>query len=273
MGGLYGVIGDPIAHSLSPLIHRGWMRDLGIDADYRAFRIPADELTTGLAALERDGVRGLNVTLPHKIAVAAECETVSALARTLGAINTLSRTPSGGWAGDNTDYQGFLEDFRALHPEGAAGGHVLLLGAGGAAQAIARALHADGHGLAIANRTLARAQALAASLSLPDGSAHGLDDLPALAAGAVTVINTLSAGHDGETLELGAGGGRLFYDISYGKAARANLDAASEAGWRVADGLGMLVGQAALSFEIWHGVRPDKAAAMTRCRDAMGMLS
>ncbi len=271
MGGLYGVIGDPVAHSLSPLIHRGWMRDLGIDADYRAFRVPADELATGVSALERDGVRGLNVTLPHKIAVAALCETVTPLARALGAVNTLTRTPTGGWAGDNTDHGGFLDDFRDQAGNVLTSGTVLVLGAGGAAQAVTRGLCDEGFGLVIANRTPARAVALAATLSLPASVVHDLSGIPALARTVDAVVNTLSAGHDGQVVQLGEGGGRLYYDISYGKAARGNLDAASRDGWRVADGLGMLVGQAALSFETWHGVRPDRATALTRCRQAMGM--
>ena len=82
MSGLFGVIGAPIAHSLSPVIHRGWMRDLGIDADYRAFRIPAGELKAGLEALERDGVRGLNVTLPHKMDILPLCEQLTPLQKT-----------------------------------------------------------------------------------------------------------------------------------------------------------------------------------------------
>ncbi|MEM7766044.1 MAG: shikimate dehydrogenase [Pseudomonadota bacterium] len=273
MGGLYGVIGDPITQSLSPLIHRGWMRDHDIDADYKAFRIAAGELREGLKALEREGVRGLNVTMPHKMDVAAICESVSPLASDLGAVNTLSRTQSGGWAGDNTDYQAFLDDFRA-----AGGGRlqacpILVLGAGGVAQAVARGLSEAGFLILIANRTQSRAEALAETLGLPAGSVHPLADVQTLAANADAVVNTLGAGHAGETLSLGDGDGRLFYDVSYGKAARANLDAAATRGWTVADGLPMLVGQAALSFEIWHGVSPDKAVAETRCRQALELAT
>ena len=188
-------------------------------------------------------------------------------------MNTLTRTPSGGWVGDNTDYQGFLEDFHAAHDGHLAGCPILVLGAGGAAQSIARGLHAAGYKIHIANRTHSRAVALAERIGLPAEAAQGLEDLERLSRSVDAVVNTLSSGHSGETLSLDAGRGRLFYDISYGKAAAGNLASAAAAGWTTFDGLGMLVAQAALSFDIWHGVAPDRATALERCRTALEMSS
>lgn len=270
---LYGVIGDPVTHSLSPLIHRGWMRDNHLDADYRGFQVPAGELQSGMAALERDGVRGLNVTLPHKSDVIALCGEKSPLVQTIGAANTLSRLPDGGWRADNTDKDGFLEDFQAAYAGELTNTRILMLGAGGAARAVALALTEAGADVAIANRTLERASQLCADLGLPENRAIPLTDYLQLVRSADAVVNCLSLGHSGEMIELGDGDGRLVYDISYGKAAAPFLEASAATGWKVADGLGMLVGQAALSFEIWHGLRPDKASALSRCRAALEAIS
>lgn len=270
---LYGVIGDPITHSLSPLIHRGWVRDLGLDADYLAFHVPDGELDAGLAALEREGVRGLNVTLPHKSAVMELCAERSPLVEQIGAANTLSRLPDGGWRADNTDKDGFLTDFQEAFGASLSGVRILMLGAGGAARAVALALKEAGAETVIANRTPARALSLCADLGLPAKRAIPLAEADAALEFADGVVNCLSLGHAGGELELGEGRGRLFYDISYGKAAARVLTGALEEGWRVADGLGMLVGQAALSFEIWQGVQPNKAAALARCRTALEAVS
>ena len=268
---LFGVIGDPIHHSLSPLIHRGWMRDLGIDADYRGFHIEAGDLRGGLAELERLNVAGLNVTLPHKMKVMAFCTTLSPLATSLGAVNTLVRTDDGLWHGENTDFRGFLDALHDIRPEDDDRKKALVLGAGGAAQAVAHALASRGYQLVIANRTLARAETLVEALADGAASATDLSNLVELMDRADVVINTLSAGHSGFEWHFPGGEGKLFYDISYGDAARAALDAASDAGWRVSDGLSMLVGQAAVSFELWHGETPDRAKAMERCRAALEM--
>ena len=270
---LYGVIGDPIAHSLSPLIHRGWMRDNHLDADYRGFHVPGGELVHGLGALERDGVRGLNVTLPHKSEVIAQSVTCSQLVNRLGAANTLTRLPQGGWHADNTDLGGFLEDFRAFMASDLKGARIMMLGAGGAARAVALALSEAGADLVIANRTQARAEALCTDLALVGANIIALDSLGPQLQSCDGVVNCLSLGHSGESLDLGAGRGRPVYDISYGQAAALVLEPAAQAGWRVADGLGMLVGQAALSFEIWHGIRPDRVRALSRCRTALEAIS
>lgn len=269
---LYGVIGDPIAHSLSPLIHRGWIRDARLDADYQAFHVPDGLLAEGLQGFARRGVHGLNVTMPHKGAVLEHCDSLSPLAERLGAVNTLVRRREGGWHGENTDHGGFLDDFTSA--AGAiAGRPVLLLGAGGAAQAVADALNGAGVRLVIANRTLSKAEALAARLGLPDGSAIGLDQIEGPSADADVLVNCLSIGHGGATLQLGPGRGRLLYDISYGEAVRPLFEEAQAHGWHTVDGLGMLIAQAARAFAIWHDIAPDREAALGRCRTALGMAS
>lgn len=269
MTGLYGVIGDPIAHSLSPLIHNGWMRDLSIDGLYSGLQVRAGEVEEGLATLTRQGFLGLNVTLPHKRDVIPVCETLSDLARTLGAVNTLTRTEGGGWHGHNTDHDGFLEDFAAALGAPLSGQRVLVLGAGGAARALVHGLVSAGADLTLANRTLETAEKLAEAAGLEPDRVIALSDARAAMSSVDSVVNALSIGHQGGQLDLADGGGRLLYDISYGKAAASVLGHAADRGWRTADGLGMLIAQAALSFELWHGVAPDRALAEDRCRTAL----
>lgn len=269
MSGLYGVMGDPISHSLSPLIHRGWLRDLRLSGDYLALQVPEGEALDGLRTLERQGFSGLNVTLPHKQAVLAGCQSLSPLVEKLGAANTLVRTRSGSWHGENTDHDGFIEDFAAKAGRDIAGSRILLIGAGGAARAVALALRTAGADLVIANRTLERAQDLCVLCDLPASRAIGLAQIEDAASHADMLVNALSLGHLGQALALPDGEGRFLYDLSYGKAAEAILAPALNAGWRTADGLGMLIGQAALAFAIWHGVAPDRETAERRCRTAL----
>ncbi len=270
---LYGVIGDPVSHSLSPVIHRGWYRDHGIDADYRALRVASGETASGLETLTRQGFRGLNVTLPHKSAVLDACQTVSSLAARLGAVNTLRRTSSGGWEGENTDYGGFLDDLaEGVDGTSPRGRTVLVLGAGGAARAVALALWDSGARLTLANRTLARARTLCADLGLEGVEVIDLEAGMARRRDVDIVVNTTSLGHAaGEAITWPAGDGRFVYDISYGPAAGPNLEAARASGWRTRDGLGMLVAQAARAFTLWFGLEPDRSVAMKRCRTALEM--
>lgn len=261
---LFGVIGHPVSHSLSPLIHNAWFREHGIDATYEAMQVPPGDLKYALEALIRQHCVGLNITLPHKEDALMYADEAGEVATRLGAANTLIRTKEGRWRAENTDAPGFA---LAVENEGVdlAGKSVYVLGAGGAARAVALSLSELGAKLTICNRTLSKAEALAelvggdvATVSLE----AGLSDL----ARADAVINTLSIGHSGDTLELPVGKGRLFYDISYGKAADAILAHAQSTGWKTADGLSMLVAQAAYSFQFWLGILPDTKTALERCR-------
>ena len=258
---MLGVIGDPVAHSLSPYIHNHWLRQHSIPAVYAALEVKAGELAASLDSLRAHGALGLNVTLPHKEAVLRLASSASDTARRLGAANTLSRTEEGSWAADNTDAPGFALtlDYGDIAVEGR---EVFLLGAGGSARAVADVLSRRGARLTICNRTAERAERLALDLA-PAARILSLEDGLQQAS---LIVNTLSLGHSGGTLELPENPGGIFYDISYGKGAAASLAEAARKGWRGLDGLGMLVAQASLSFEIWFGITPDLAAAHTRAR-------
>ena len=268
---IFGVIGDPISQSLSPLIHRGWMRDLALDADYRGFHVPAGQALSGLNSLQREGVRGLNVTMPHKSAVLQGCAEMSKLVAILGAANTLTRKSDGNWRADNTDRDGFLQDYLSFVGD-FSGSRLLVIGAGGAARAIVHALNHNGAELVIANRTLSRAQDLCRQFAIAERRAIGLDQLPDAFEFADGVVNCISPAQARYLPPFPAGNGRSLFDLSYGKSAEAALDIARQVGWNTRDGIGMLVAQAALSFELWHGVIPDRAAGVERCRTALGAL-
>lgn len=271
MTALYGVIGDPIAQSLSPLIHSGWIRDFNLNAEYLAMQVPAGAFKESLETLARRGARGVNVTMPHKAAAAEVADFPSLTVQTLGAANTLVRMDDGSWLADNTDVPGFRADLATHDPAPVAGRTVFVLGAGGAARAVVLTLAEDGASIVLCNRTRARADALMADLALAGHAVLDLEAGLARLGEADLVINTAGLGHEGASLDLPPGQDRLFYDISYGKAAETVTGPARDAGWRTADGLGMLVGQAARSFETWFGETPDEALALKRCRRALEM--
>ena len=270
MTALYGVIGDPIAHSLSPLIHNGWIRDHHLDAAYLPMQVPAGELGDTLKSLEHRNASGVNITLPHKLDALALADDASEAARKIGAANTLSRTNDGGWFADNTDAPGFLADLQDQGISSVGGNTVFVLGAGGAARAVIYALVAEHARVFICNRTEVKAKALAVEFGAEAGTSleTGLREM----SGADIVVNTTSLGHSGGALDLPAGNGRLFHDISYGKAASGVLKNAAERGWKTADGLGMLVHQAAESFQIWTRILPSTEKALTRARTALEMV-
>lgn len=261
---LLGVIGDPVSQSLSPYIHNHWLRQNQIDAVYAAMEVKAGELAASLESLLSHDAIGLNITLPHKEEALRLAADASDTARRLGAANTLKRRPDDKWVAENTDAPGFALtlEYGEIAVEGR---EVFLLGAGGSARAVADVLTRRGARLTLCNRTIARAEALALDLA-PSARILSLDDGLAQMSRAHVVINTLSLGHSGGTLSLPQADGGIFYDISYGKGAAASLAEAKRQGWRTLDGLGMLVAQAALSFEYWFGIMPDLAAAHTRAR-------
>ena len=267
---LLGVIGDPIAHSLSPLIHNGWLRDMGFDAVYEAMHVPAGEFGKALKTLEQRTCLGVNVTLPHKGDALAMADSASETAKIIGAANTLTHRGDGVWHADNTDVPGFN---RALGNLDRATDTAMVLGAGGSARAIVHALSAHGVKQVILNRTASKASALARELGGADAKSGNIDQCKDYIDSATIVINTTSMGHDGAILDLPDGDGRLFFDISYGKIAAAQLAHAAKRGWQVRDGLTMLVAQAAFSFEIWFGEMPDLESALRRCRAALEAVS
>jgi shikimate dehydrogenase len=265
----YAVIGHPIAHSQSPRIHARFAADNAQTLRYEAIEVASDALAATLRTLHAEGLRGLNVTLPHKLAVAALCETVNERAQLAGAVNTLLRTDTG-WQGDNTDGEGLLQDLRRLGFVVRAQ-RVLVLGAGGAVRGILAPLLAEQPAqLVVSSRSPWKPEALAEQFK-PLGVVLPRTHISLKGDQYDLIIHATSAGHDGKLPalpgQLLAPGGAC-YDLSYGKAfAPFQAWAQSQhAGARIADGLGMLVEQAASAFALWRGIRPQTAAVIAELR-------
>lgn len=267
----YAVFGQPIAHSLSPRIHARFGALAGVALRYAAVDAPAATFAAQLDAFGAAGGKGANVTLPLKQAALALVAQASDFANRSGAVNTLSRLPDGRWRGDNTDGAGLVRDLTERHALDLRGRRGLLLGAGGAARAAAFALLDAGVAeLTIVNRTPERADALADAIGLPQRAhARYWQDLAELG-NFELIVNATSAGHGAAPLSLPfalVARRALCYDLSYGAAAFAFLAwaRAAQAGQAI-DGLGMLVEQAAESFAIWHGLRPETDAIYAELR-------
>jgi shikimate dehydrogenase len=257
---LYGIFGFPIGHSLSPLMHTTAFAHHQLDAVYLPFAVPPDRLASAVKAVDALQMGGVNVTIPHKQAVMTWLDELSPEARLIGAVNTIHRH-QGRLHGYNTDGIGFL---RALEESGCdvSGRTVLLLGAGGAARAIAVQLClARIHRLYLANRTQRRAEELAAALKegLPatdiSVTAMGESVLSADLSHIDIVVNATSLGmhpHDHLPLPVADLGPRhVVCDIVYRPLHTPLLRAAQRQGARTVDGLGMLIHQGAKAFEIW----------------------
>ena len=267
----YAVFGHPVAHSLSPQIHAAFGRQTGIALDYAAIDATPQDLPAALDRFVAAGGKGANITLPLKEAAFALCGATSERARRAGAANTLTRN-DGQWHGDNTDGIGLVRDLTERLGLDLRGRRALLLGAGGSARGVAPALLDAGIAeLVIANRTAERADALADALGEPDrahsrywGDLMGQGDFALI----VNATSAARAGTDEFALPFSLSTPRtLAVDLNYGEAAIPFLAWARAAGCRdVVDGLGMLVEQAAASFELWHGVRPDTAAVYATLR-------
>ncbi|MEM6626990.1 MAG: shikimate dehydrogenase [Pseudomonadota bacterium] len=279
---LYGVVGDPVSHSLSPLIHNLWIQEAQVDARYLAFHLKSDSVVEDLRSLGRAGVSGLNITLPHKAAAFAAASNISDVGRALGVANTLILDDNGAWRADNTDVAGFRVALSRLSQGRATSSgesgltdkfqRAVLIGAGGAGRAAAYALGFDDSlQLTIVNRTPERAVELVDSLQI-EADIVEFRALEAAIKSADLVVNATSAGHsDGTALQWPeARPGQCAFDLSYGAAADDALRAARVAGWITEDGLAMLVGQAAESFTQWFGVEPDLDQALAACRSAVG---
>ena len=251
----YAVIGNPVAHSKSPWIHEQFARACGEDMEYGAIEAPPDGFVAAVEKFRGSGGKGLNVTLPFKEQAFRYCAVTSERAAAAYAANTLILDREKPF-GDNTDGVGLVRDLTVNLGRRLAGAQVLLLGAGGAAQGVLAPLAGERPaGIVIANRTLPRAQALAARV--PGTAACSYDALAGQAFD--LVINATSAGLSGELPPLPQGlfrPGALAYDMVYGRETEF-LSMARAAGASASDGTGMLVEQAAESFLLWRGLRPD----------------
>ncbi|MBI4756387.1 MAG: shikimate dehydrogenase [Betaproteobacteria bacterium] len=281
MTDLYAVFGNPVGHSLSPRIHTEFARLTGQDLRYEARLVPLDGFVPAVAAFRAEGGRGANVTVPFKPEAWRLSEHLSARAAAARAVNTLSFRHDG-IHGDNTDGVGLVTDLRDNLGCAIRGRSVLLLGAGGAARGVILPLLVEQPALlAIANRTVTRAEELVVefeAVARSNGytgadtpiSACGFDHLEGLAFD--LVINATAASLADEAPPLPPGlflPGAVAYDMVYGRGLTPFLAAArADGAARVADGLGMLVEQAAESFFVWRGVRPPTAPLLELLRSA-----
>jgi shikimate dehydrogenase len=272
----YAVIGNPIAHSKSPLIHARFAEQTGEPVEYGRLLAPVDAFASHVRAFIAEGGRGMNVTVPFKLDAHAFATTLSPRAAAAGAVNTL-RFDADGVYGDNTDGFGLVRDIEVNLGVPLKDARILLLGAGGAARGVVLPmLERKPHTLTIVNRTAAKAEALvaqfadaaaAASCRLTGGSAQMVEALAY-----DVIINATASSLDASLPECddhAFGANTLAYDMMYGTQPTVFMQHAAKLGARAADGLGMLVEQAAESFFVWRGVRPDGAPVLAALRDML----
>ena len=262
----YGVMGYPVSHSRSPVIHRLFALQTGQDMQYELLQVTPEKLETAVRQFQRTGGKGLNITVPHKNAVARLVDKTSERAATAGAVNTLSFR-DGEIHGDNTDGIGLLRDLSVNLGVNLEGANILILGAGGATRGIVGPLLEMGPtSLRIANRTLDKAQAIAEHFARSGPVTACRFNVVPVSEPYDLIINATSAGLQGDAPPYPAAAiadQTYCYDLSYGLTATpfsvwasANGAAHSVMGW------GMLVEQAAESFHIWRGIRPNTAPVL-----------
>jgi shikimate dehydrogenase len=263
-----GIFGWPIAHSRSPRLHGFWLEQHGIDGVYIPLAVAPEQFEAAFRALPALGFRGVNVTVPHKEAALAACDEVDPQAQRIGAVNTVVVDSSGRLIGSNTDAFGFIENLRESAHWEAAAGPAVVLGAGGAARAIAVALVIAGAPeVRVVNRTRSRAEALAEALGENvtvgdwNARAEALD-------GAALLANATTLGmaeHDPLDIDLAKlPKHAVVTDIVYTPLRTKLLEDAAARGNPTVDGLGMLLYQAQPGFEQWFGVRPEVDDALRR---------
>jgi len=261
-----GLIGWPVAHSVSPAMHNAAFGALGLDWQYDLLPAPPERFAAAVAAWVAAGYRGFNVTIPHKGAALRlpQVRAISPAAEAIGAANTLTVEPDGSLAADNTDWRGFADDLAAggIAVEGA---RCLVLGTGGSARAVIYALRAGG------------AAAITAISRQPGGrdGAAGYGDLARLAPGADLVVNCTPAGMSPDVAaspwpeDVPFPGGAALVDLIYNPPVTRLMADAQAAGARTVGGLGMLVRQGALAFERWTGIAPPLAIMLEAARHAL----
>lgn len=266
---LAAVIGSPIAHSRSPVLHRYWLRKYGIRGFYVPMDVAADDLADAFATLPKLGFVGVNVTIPHKERVLELADLVTDRAALMGAANTIIFRKDGKVHADNTDGYGFLENLRQGAPDwDPKAGPAAVIGAGGAARAVvASLLDAGVPELRLTNRTRNRADALqqefGSRVIVYDwvSAGNALD-------GAATVVNASSLGMEGKPafrIPLdGLSKSAVVTDLVYTPLRTPLLEGAETAGCRTVDGLGMLLHQAVPAFERWFGQRPEVDEGLRR---------
>lgn len=271
MSDRYAVIGNPISHTKSPVLHAAFARQCGQDITYEALLGPLGRFRETVDDFRSQGGKGMNVTVPFKVEALNISDRLTTRARLAQAVNTL-RFDHDGIFGDNTDGVGLVHDIQGRLGFSLKGKRILILGAGGAARgAVLPLFETAPAALTIVNRTAAKAEALQQQFAeFADISTGGFDALPGQSFD--VVINATSAGLHGEHLPLPAGifaPHALAYDMVYGNTATPfQLDAQTLGAARISDGLGMLVAQAAESFFLWRGVRPDTVPVLKMLQGA-----
>lgn len=265
---VYGVIGDPVGHSLSPLMHNGWMADHGLDAVYVALPLKSDDPVADIRTLGRFGLKGLNVTVPYKEAAAKAADIGGGVAA-----NVLTWDDAGTLRANNTDGLGFLHALSEAAPDWRLRvKRALIIGAGGAGAGVAQALAPYVDTVHICNRTFERAETAASAI----GNARALrwDDLERGFGAADLIVQATTLGMAGQAAPewpvSTCRSGAIVADIVYRPLETALLAAARRRGLTAIDGLGMLIHQGALAFEGWFGIAPDIARARERLMVALG---
>ena len=269
----YAVFGNPIKHSRSPQIHAAFAKQTGQALHYRAHKVELGRFAEVASEFFRNGGRGLNITVPFKLDAFEFADELSGRARRAGAVNTLARGEDGRIYGDNTDGVGMVRDINDNLGWPVAGKRILVLGAGGAVRGIlGPLLKQRPEELVVANRTLEKAEALAELFAeLGPVSGQPFEALPGRQFD--LIINGTSASLSGDLPPLPShilSNEGSAYDMMYGAEPTPFMRwAAAEAAWAVSDGLGMLVEQAAESFCIWRGVRPDTRPIIELIRQSL----
>ncbi len=278
---ILGVIGHPVAHSFSPAMHNAAIAALGIDFCYVAFHVLPDRVGEALRGMRALGVRGLNVTIPHKVAVMEHLSAISEEAGAVGAVNTISCEPDGRLTGHNTDVYGILTALRVSAGLGRLPARVVVLGAGGAGRAVVYGLGTspDVERITLLNRTVERAERLAEDMARVTGKrieAGPPSEQRRAFRDAGLVVNVTSLGMhpnvDGSPVEDPSAlhPGLTVYDTVFNPLETTLMRQARTAGARAFGGLDMLVFQGARSFEIWTGLKPSpevmKGAVIGRFR-------
>jgi shikimate dehydrogenase len=266
-----GVIGWPVSHSLSPRLHGFWLKKYAVAGSYEAIPVAPEAFSGVLALLEKQGFTGANITVPYKEKIMPMLAHVDAVAKRIGAVNTIA-FEKGEWCGTNTDAYGFIQNLGAnsdIWRDGVA----LVLGAGGASRAVCVGLLDEGFDVVLANRSRHKAEAVHAHLNHPRLKVVEWADVETKMSDATLLVNTTILGMRGQKqLELSLKGlpeTAYVADIVYNPEPTARtrrysnpcttdfLARATEHGCSVVDGLGMLLYQAQAGFEMWYGVKPD----------------
>jgi shikimate dehydrogenase len=257
-----GVMGWPVAHSLSPRLHGFWLDYHGVDGAYIPIPVSPDDIETVIKTLPKLGFRGANVTVPHKIPAFNAADELSPAAQAIGAVNTLVCREDGSIFGDTTDGYGFIANLRIGAPTwNPSAGPALVLGAGGAARAVVWSLLDAGvPNVVLTNRTQEKADIIAKDMS-GDVTVIPWDQREGAVRDAGLIVNTTSLGMTGKpALELNitnVAESTVVTDIVYVPLQTPLLRDAAAVGCQIVDGLGMLLHQAVPGFEAWFGLRPD----------------